>query len=281
MALDASTPAQRVAREVHDAAVGAIDRQALARVRAVDAAFDARIAEIGAEGARSPRKQRFVTPVADTVAAIASGILLASAWGAGRLTGPDSWVEQPPVVGATVTIMAVVAVGALLVGAVFAGRERQALAADPTKSALVTRTGALWATVVVSAIGIPGMFVRIGEADLPILYVALALSFVVPLVAAPLAVLSRRDSRGAPSGPGTRRPTGDPEQARRFAREDAAAKAEDDANDVLASLDDGARADIAAAYAEAVQEVLRRGVLPAATRKVLTRTDPVAARYLL
>lgn len=280
VALRADDSPRTIARALQAPLLPALGTAPADRLDRIDRAFAARVAPWEARDAAPVNKQRLVTPWPDILAFFAVTSAMASATGAGRLTGGTS-LNSLPVVAPTVIISLAIALVLFAIGAFFAQRERAILLAQYEDSRAVERSGVLWASVALGAIGLIAMVIRLATDDvIPTAIAATALSALSLVASVVLALGARRTAKASASGGKfIHRPRG---TARGRQRNEAISASEDARDEVAAALESvsaDTRAVVADAYAAAVAEVAARRVLPAAALKRLTPADWIAARY--
>ncbi|MCC2033606.1 hypothetical protein [Microbacterium allomyrinae] len=271
MPLTADRTPRQVAREVQDAALHAIDQRTAQRITRVDRDFDLFTAtierELVAARASAPRQRR-ITPLPDMIGMFAAGFGAISALGAGRVA-PSTPISELPIVGPTVLICALIAVVAMVVGALVARREGAASSA---------RAVMLWLVGIWSAVASIAMIVRFATEGVTAVAVAGLVATVVALIGAIILAIpaQRLAGAGAPVGLEARPKAGARERNELLS---AGETAQDRAHDELAVLDESARSDFDEAYEAAVAAVLRRGILPSPSAKRLRALGWAAARY--
>jgi len=282
MPLDSGDSPRQVARRVQEAVLDSADPAVVDSVRGVDRAFDARVAPLErALLGGSTKPARTVTPGPDLIAVFAAAWAMGAAAGAGRLTGGTE-LDQIHVVAPTVVFSVGVALVLLGVGVAFARRERGELRAQRANSAAVMRAGFVWTAAVMGVAAVIGMTFRVlGEAEAAGM-VALVAAVVLCAVAVPLAIAAQKEASRGVSGGRLHPPSG----ARAGAGErmellSASEDAQDRVNEQLSRLTSASFDGLDAAFAAAVAEIARRGILPASSVKRLRATGWVAARYLV
>lgn len=274
-----STP-REVARALQEPLLETLGQAQAEGIAHADRRFASRVGAWESGGATPDRGPRLVTPWPDIFGSLAVASAMASAAGAGRLTGGTA-LNSLPVVAPTVVVSFAIAFVLLAVGVVFARRERAALLAEYEDSRAVTREALLWAAVAFAVVATIAMIVRLATDEVfPLAIIATVVSGIGLVVTVILAIGARRIARRSASGGKLiHRARGTTRGSQRNEAISASEDARDEAAAALESVSPAAREDISGAYADAVAEVASRKVLPARTLKRLAPQDWIAARY--
>lgn len=258
------------ARRIQDAALRVIDARVLQRLELIDREFDRTSAELERAGAAAhasaPRVRR-VTPFPDIFGMFAAGFGAGLSIGAGRVVSRTPAGEMA-VVGPSVLVLGVAAILLVIVGEVFARRE---------KSTSTNRAIFLWFTTFLALVAIVGVSVRLAIEEFTVYGVAavvvMVIAFVLALVFA-IGATRRRQADDSEHAPLVR-----PGSRERNELLSASESAQDRAHDELKTLDDAARDAFAQAYSAGLAAVADRDVPPRTTVKRLRTLEWAAARY--